>query len=247
MAHRPAVPGYVVRAVTEADSLQALHDAASRHLDDIGFSHFAFHLARAGEYNDRVLTILTDYPDEWIRRYTDRSYLYNDTVHNHSLHTIRPFAWSSVRGRESPKQAEVIFNEAGEFDIRDGMSVPVRGLNETFSLFSAVADGTEAERREALTLNGGSVALLAIMIHEQAAKLVKAGEIQHPLMHLTAREREVMKWVASGKTTPDIGDILKLSEATVNAHVAAATTKLNATTRTHAAVIAVLQGLIDPV
>ena len=56
-----------------------------------------------------------------------------------------------------------------------------------------------------------------------------------------------MRWIASGKTSPDIAEILKLSEATVAAHAQAAALKLNATTRTHAAVLAVLAGLIDPI
>ena len=202
---------------------------------------------QAAEYNDRILTLLTDYPDEWIRRYTDRRYVYKDAVHNHSLYTMRPFAWSSLREKNNSKQAEAIFNEAGEFQLKDGISIPVRGLHETFSVFSAVADGTVAERAEALRINEGSMALLATLVHERAAKLViNPKDIEDPI-HLTPREREVMKWVASGKTTPDIGDILKLSEATVNTHVAAAMIKLNGTTRTHAAVIAVLRGMIDPV
>jgi DNA-binding CsgD family transcriptional regulator len=247
MKRPAAIPGYVVDAINKAESLQALHDVVSRHLDDIGFSRFAFHLVRAADYSDRILTVLTDYPDEWIRRYTDQSYLYKDAVHNQALHTMAPFEWSSLRKKDDAKQAGLIFDEAAEFHLKDGLSIPTRGMNQTFSVFSAVADGTESERAEAIKLNGATVALLAPLIHETAGKLVKSDAMPiGDASALTAREREVMKWVASGKISADIAEILKIGEATVNAHVQAAAEKLNATTRTHAAVLAVLAGIVDP-
>ncbi len=203
-------------------------------------------MVRTGEDRDRLITMLNNYPEEWIRRYVDRRYILEDAVHNHSLRTILPFIWSSLRRTGAAKQSETIFNEAGEFQLKDGISVPVRGLDHTLSVFSAVADGTAAERAEALRLNIGLITLLASLVHETAGNLAlrnvdRAGNTPLP----TAREREVLKWIASGKTSVDIAEILKISELTVNAHAQAAMLKLNATTRTHAAVVAALSGIVD--
>ncbi|WP_084169562.1 helix-turn-helix domain-containing protein [Paraburkholderia ferrariae] len=61
---------------------------------------------------------------------------------------------------------------------------------------------------------------------------------------LSPREREVMRWAAEGKTSYEIGIILGLAERTINFHVAKAIEKLNASNKTHAAVKAVLLGLV---
>lgn len=55
---------------------------------------------------------------------------------------------------------------------------------------------------------------------------------------LTAREIEVLLWVAQGKTNRDVGDILGLSPRTVNKHLEHVFVKLGVETRTAAATIA---------
>jgi LuxR family quorum sensing-dependent transcriptional regulator len=61
---------------------------------------------------------------------------------------------------------------------------------------------------------------------------------------LTAREREIMRWVAAGKTDDEIGEILTISHETVTTHVENAKVKLNATRRTYAVVQALRFGEI---
>jgi len=61
---------------------------------------------------------------------------------------------------------------------------------------------------------------------------------------LSARECEVLYWVAYGKTSWEISRILKVSERTINFHVAKCIRKLNAANRSHAAVKAVQIGAI---
>jgi DNA-binding NarL/FixJ family response regulator len=60
---------------------------------------------------------------------------------------------------------------------------------------------------------------------------------------LTAREREVVAWVATGRTNEEIARSLSLSPATVRTHAGRAMVKLNARTRAQLVVIAVRAGL----
>jgi DNA-binding CsgD family transcriptional regulator len=53
---------------------------------------------------------------------------------------------------------------------------------------------------------------------------------------LTAREREVLQWLAAGKTDRDIGDILGISPRTVHKHLQRIYEKLGVETRTAAVV-----------
>ena len=55
---------------------------------------------------------------------------------------------------------------------------------------------------------------------------------------LTAREAEVLRLVAAGKSTPDIAAQLFLSEKTVARHLSNIFTKLDVTSRTAAAAFA---------
>ena len=57
---------------------------------------------------------------------------------------------------------------------------------------------------------------------------------------LSAREREVLRWVARGKSNDEIATALYISEATVRKHLQNAYKKLDVTSRT--AAIALLSG-----
>jgi DNA-binding NarL/FixJ family response regulator len=62
---------------------------------------------------------------------------------------------------------------------------------------------------------------------------------------LTSREQHVLALLAQGCPNKTIGNRLGIAVGTVKAHVKAILEKLNATSRTHAAAIAIQRGLID--
>ncbi len=66
------------------------------------------------------------------------------------------------------------------------------------------------------------------------------------LPHLSAREEEVLKLLATGETNRQIARRLFVSEETVKSHVAAIFRKLEVSDRTRAAVLAVRAGLVVP-
>ena len=65
-------------------------------------------------------------------------------------------------------------------------------------------------------------------------------------MTLTARERQVLHWIAAGKSHSEVSMILNISERTVEQHVRNAKRKLNAVNTIQAVVEAVIQRQIDP-
>lgn len=73
-----------------------------------------------------------------------------------------------------------------------------------------------------------------------AAKL--AGRISHSA--LSARETEVLQFVAKGLTNKEIGSILFISDKTARNHVISLMAKLDAKDRTEAVTIAIRKGLI---
>jgi LuxR family quorum sensing-dependent transcriptional regulator len=63
---------------------------------------------------------------------------------------------------------------------------------------------------------------------------------------LTPREAEVLTWVARGKSAWEIGEILQITQRTVDEHVQTAVRKLGAMNRTHAVALAIRDRLIVP-
>lgn len=62
---------------------------------------------------------------------------------------------------------------------------------------------------------------------------------------LTEREIEVLREVAAGNANKMVGQLLKISEETVKAHMKSILSKLGANDRTHAVTIAVKRGIIE--
>ena len=65
-------------------------------------------------------------------------------------------------------------------------------------------------------------------------------------VQLNDREIETLTWVARGKTSLEISQILNLSKRTVDFHIDNARNKLGVSTRTEAAIKAVTGRLIEP-
>ena len=88
--------------------------------------------------------------------------------------------------------------------------------------------------------------MIGIYSHEALKRsLIRSQRDVHDHMPLTPREREVMQWVAAGKTDSEIGDILLISTTTVTSHVENAKFKLDAFKRTYAVVQAIRLGEIS--
>jgi DNA-binding CsgD family transcriptional regulator len=78
-----------------------------------------------------------------------------------------------------------------------------------------------------------------------AWEIIKIGEAPSGSHSLTPREREVLGWVAQGKSTREISEILGIAGRTVDEHVKSAGRKLGAANRTHAVAIALRNRLVE--
>jgi DNA-binding CsgD family transcriptional regulator len=68
--------------------------------------------------------------------------------------------------------------------------------------------------------------------------------LARPRKRLTDREKEVLTWVARGKTSAETAIILALKERTINFHCDNAMKRLDVITRTQAVAKAVAEGII---
>ena len=136
-----------------------------------------------------------------------------------------------------------IMEESTKHGLGHGLSVPVRDGPHVVSMLSLARDKpfeSAAERKLVLTAG----ALLANSVHVASKNLI-VPEMERDLRpKLTRREQEVLKWIAEGKSNSVIGDLLKISEPTVDFHIRNIFRKLNVASRVQAAVVAMSMGLI---
>jgi DNA-binding response OmpR family regulator len=87
--------------------------------------------------------------------------------------------------------------------------------------------------------------MLDAIINARLAHVARA-EVWVRDVQLNDREIETLTWVARGKTSLEISQILSLSKRTVDFHIDNARNKLGVSTRTEAAIKAVTGRLIEP-
>jgi DNA-binding CsgD family transcriptional regulator len=128
-----------------------------------------------------------------------------------------------------------------------------------FRAYERELDATTADKPMTLLCTyplGASRAndILEVSRAHQFAVIRRSGEweivetAEHPIEKhtLTPREREVLTWVAKGKSAWEISQILHIAKRTVDAHVQTAAHKLGAANRAQAVAIALLHRLIEP-
>lgn len=224
-----------------AASLEDLQGAMSRAVDQLGFAHFTYLLVRRPEAAGSTYYFST-YPKSWTDHYEERRYVRADPVMLDAQSSRLPFQWrgESIRRRASKLQLR-IFDEAGDFAIRDGMTIPIHGPGGEFAVMSATPSGAGSFDR----LFGASqydMHLLALHCHGAVGRLLAPGDATP--VRLSPRERECLQWSARGKTAWEVGEILKLSQGTVAWHLNNAKSKLGVYSKSHAVVKAVMLGLI---
>jgi len=226
-----------VRLRTEAEFRELVDDLGA--LFDYQFAVSG--LAHKGK-NGEILScdaVTLSYPDEWIETYVLNRFDRVDPVFRVSFTDFKLTYWADAY-RKYPPPARFV-EVATDFGLCDGY---VHGVKSTDGLggsaFSFAASSLKRERRTELILE-----ILVPHLHEALLRVLKGRTVSGKRALLSQREREVLQWIAKGKSTWEISLILHISENTVKFHIKNILRKLNTTTRTHAVAVAVRDGLID--
>ena len=178
--------------------------------------------------------VLHRWPDDWSQRYFSQDYVFVDPIVSRLTGSIHPFAWSDLTTAADAAGTRVM-NEAREVHLGDGFTVPMLTMEGHWAGISLANDRIELPPE-----SRGIVQMLAIYSFARALdSRPKAEDIS-----LTARERDVLQWIAEGKTDWEISMILHVSEHLVDKMCRQLRTKLGATNRTHTVAFALRRNLI---
>ncbi|NQV20504.1 MAG: LuxR family transcriptional regulator [Rhodospirillales bacterium] len=184
------------------------------------------------------LVLMNTRPDDWSSHYNEGNYISRDPMVQEMFGTYLPYSWSDVLDRREIDKTDIrIVKDASSFGMNEGFVIPLFGHNGYSGLVSVAGENVELPPavRSALQLS-------SIYVHNRLRSLQLAEYDEIP--ELTGREIECLRWVMAGKSDWDIGQILFISEKTVNYHVEKIKRKYAVATRTQAVVYGLRAGVL---
>ena len=182
------------------------------------------------------------YSDTWRNRYLEQNYLRVDPVIIGCFQRFHPvdwkrLDWSSKAARAF--QAEAIAHGVGN----QGFSVPIRGPNGQFALFTVSHSCDDATWAEWTDTHGRDLILIAHFFNEKALSF-EPDRTPEQSQALSPREIDAMTLLAMGYSRAQVADTLSISEHTLRVYIESARFKLGAMNTTHAVARAMSRGLI---
>ncbi|MFA5985111.1 MAG: autoinducer binding domain-containing protein [Methylococcaceae bacterium] len=207
--------------------------------EELGFDHCAYGLRLALPITNPKTYLVNNYPTAWQTQYQDNHYIDIDPTVQRAMHSILPIPWTDELFSATPE----LWESAKSFGLRYGWGQSIRDCNGAIGLMT-LARSKEAISSSEIAAKGLKIIWLAQICHLAMSRLLTSKLAPEANVILTAREQEVLRWTADGKTSHEISCILNIKERTVNFHVNNTLTKLNTTNKTAAAIKASLLGLI---
>lgn len=186
--------------------------------------------------------MLNTRPSAFVQHYVESNHVLRDPVVTHLRRTLRTYSWSDVRSSRALTKGEVrIMDEARDFGITDGLTIPIITATNSLAVVSPCGRSPDLADRARSAIN-----MIGIVGHQALKRLQQRGPQPEPaLASLPPREREIMQYIAIGKTDNEISDILNISATTVLTHVERAKRKLGTPKRSVAVIIALQRGEIS--
>jgi LuxR family quorum sensing-dependent transcriptional regulator len=209
-------------------------------LGGFGINSFCFNFLPTPEQSFQDVLLANRLPFGWLKLYQEQQFMHDDPSLRHCRRTRRPYRWfkdALYDADREPRALEVV-QRAFDFGLLDGIVVPVAsGGNQVGHVWMG---GTTVSLPEG---HQPALHLMALYAFDRVRCLHQKYPEERP--SITPREREVLKWVAVGKSAWEIGEILNISKRTVDEHTQTASRKLGAVNRAQAVAIAIRERLIQ--
>jgi len=167
------------------------------------------------------------YSSDWLRKYRESNYALIDPVLAHARHGVGPREFKQLTFNKGWDDLTRRFlNDAKQVGLDAGVTVPLRAAD----IFGFVNLHFESDRSD----NSQSFEKLLLFANNFCEALDRSFPEQNDYRAyelLTLRERQVLYWARTGKTSWEISIILGITERTVVAHISKSTVKLSCVNR----------------
>ncbi len=233
----PRLDGLIeeLESVAGHEDLQAAIEGLRK---SYGVDHIVYHWVNSDGDQYGVGT----YDPVWVARYVEKGYLRIDPVIQGCYQNFHPVDWKRLDW--SSKAARAFQKDAIEHGVgNQGFSIPIRGPNGQFALFTLSHNCDDDAWEEFTEANRRDLILIAQYFNQKALDL-EPGRTPEPAQPLSPREIEAMTLLAVGYSRAQAADTLSISEHTLRVYIESARFKLGAMNTTHAVAKALSRGVI---
>lgn len=219
-------------ALESARTADALFERSSAVLHSFGFSAFILTRLPRPPAAREPDVMINGWPQGWADRYAEAGHYLEDPVARHCFASNSAFDWTELPPEILSPRARRVAEEASEFGLVKGLCVPIHtrlGVGG-LSLAGADFDPEPGLRR------------IASLLAFRVLQAIEEGMEHESGARLTPRERDVLSWIAVGKTAAEIAIILSISEHTVGEHLKHVRRKLRTSNNAHSIVRALQTG-----
>ncbi len=227
-----------VRRIQAADTLEDLTTAIVALRDTYNVDHLVYHSVNAAGGQYAALT----YDKAWVDRYIEKGYDRVDPVVLGCFRRFQPVDWKELDW--SSRAARAFMADAMNHGVgSQGYSVPIRGPNGQFALFTINDSRDDAEWARYTARNMSNVILVAHYINQKALEIERGSDLTKG-QRLSPREIDALTMLAAGMNRAQAAEALAISEHTLRVYVEGARFKLGAANTTHAVARALTLGLL---
>ncbi|WP_421612197.1 autoinducer-binding transcriptional regulator TraR [Agrobacterium tumefaciens] len=214
-----------------------LKDALTHLAQQAGFSAYAFLYIRPGQ-----IIASSDYPSEWRSIYFKQKLDAIDPIVKRAKSLNQVFVWSGEdERRHLAKEERAFFDQAADFGIRSGLTIPIKAANGSTSMFTLASGKPSID----LERNIDPVAAAAAVgqLHTRMTLLPLTPSAQHPAW-LDPKEAAYLNWIAVGKTMEEAADLEGVKYNSVKSKLEEARKRFQIHTMPHLVALAIRAGLI---
>ncbi len=243
------VPQVLMPLVDAAERGIGLLPVVRALIEDFGFTSFLYGVSTCPRPDKEAqLYAFTTLPLDWLAIYDRKTYIEVDPRIRLVYDTTMPAIWDQHTFRGTSKRVDEFLDDAAKFGVCSGLAFFLHDVNHRGIMIAFNSNQAELDvaRRQEIGRNLGDLILFGHSFHEIFMRTVVEKGLP-PRMKgapLSQRERQVLRLLAAGQTTEDVGNQLGITGRTVQFHLASVRTKLDAATREEAVAFAVKAGII---
>lgn len=182
------------------------------------------------------------YSLEWQQKYLTENYLRIDPVIQGCYQRFHPVDWKRLDW--SGKAAREFLRVSAQYGVgNQGFSIPIRGPNGQFALFTVNHSCDDDAWARFIQDHRRTLILIAHYFNEKALEFEPVRQPEQS-QALSPREIDAMTLLAIGYSRAQVANKLAISEHTLRVYIESARFKLGALNTTHAVARALSRGLI---
>lgn len=228
----------ILDELEDANALDQLQSISEQMRDYFAVDHLVYHWVNSNGEQYGCGT----YDPLWVQHYLKQGYLTIDPVVSGCFQRFHPVDWKRLDW--SSKAARAFLQDALNHGVgNQGFSIPIRGPNGQFALFTVNHSCDDAEWAEFTETHRKDLILVAHYFNQKALEF-EPDRNPEPARALSPRELEAMTLLAVGYNRAQAAQSLAISEHTLRVYIESARFKLGAINTTHAVARALSRGII---